>query len=55
MWKAVACNKLLQLHLTLMYQFQTLSTIPLYYGAYDHEMWGLINSDETNHDVFEGH
>jgi hypothetical protein len=34
MRKAVACNKLLQLHLTFMYQFQAISTIPLYYVAY---------------------
>jgi len=49
--KAVACNKLLQLHLTIMHQFQAISTILLYYGAYDHEMWGWINSEESNHDV----
>lgn len=55
MQKAVACNKLLQLHLTLMYQFQAISTIPFYYVACDHEMWGWINSEESNHDVLEGH
>jgi hypothetical protein len=55
MWKAVACNKLLQLHLTFMYQFQPISTILLYYDAYDHEIWGWINSEESDHDVLEGH
>ena len=55
MWKAVKCNKLLQLHLTLMYQFQAISTILLYYGASDHEIWGWINNEQSNYDVLEGH
>ena len=38
-----------------MYQVQAISIIPLYYGAYDHEMWGWINGEESNHDVLEGH